>query len=166
MKVSEGEMNGGDFGLSPASTCYKWFNHDNVAHFACRDTQTGFTILEVIVSLIIVAVALTTFIKLLGNSTLLRVKINDHHERLNVAVTKAEEAFLGLLDGSGAKGGDKNKWQGTIQDSGIRWRVEEEKDEGVEEKDEKGNSSASGAREIFFYTVFVEGVELSSIRIQ
>lgn len=165
MKVSEDEMNG-DFGLRPVSSCCNSFIGNNSVHVACRDTQTGFTILEVIVSLIIVGVSLTTFIKLLGNSTLLRVKINDHHERLNVAVTKAEEAFLGLLDGSGVKGVNKNKWQGTIQDSGIRWSVEEEKDEGEEEKDEKGDSSASGAREIFFYTVFVEGVELSSVRIQ
>ena len=161
MKVSNDDMKG-DFGLRPVLPWSKGFNADNVAHFACRDTQTGFTFLEVIVSLIIVAVSLTTFIKLLGNSTLLRVKINEHHERLNVAVTKAEEAFLGLLDGSGVKGSDKNKWQGTIQDSGIHWRVEEEK----EEKDEKNDSSAGGNKEIFFYTVFVEGVELSSIRIQ
>ncbi|MDR4505908.1 MAG: type II secretion system GspH family protein [Candidatus Scalindua sp.] len=128
--------------------------------FCFGNSSRGFTILEVIVSLIIVAVSLTAFIQLLGNSTHLRVKINDHHDRLNVAVTKAEEAFLGLLDGSGIKGADKNSWQGTIQDTGITWRVEEEK----EEKDD--SNTGDGGREVFFYTVLVEGVELSSIRIE
>ncbi|MCP5004148.1 MAG: type II secretion system protein [Planctomycetes bacterium] len=125
-------------------------------------SSKGFTIIEVIVSLIIVAVSLTAFIQLLGNSAHLRVKINDHHDRLNVAVTKAEEAFLGLLDGGDVKGGDKNTWQGTITDTGISWRVEEEKEELEGEED----IVDGGGKEVFFYTVLVGGIELSSVRIQ
>lgn len=133
--------------VGPDSFCFGTFNK-------------GFTILEVIVSLMIVAVSLTAFIQLLGNAAHLRVKVNDHHDRLNVAVTKAEEAFLGLLDGSGDKGADKNLWQGTIQDTGITWRVEEEREE------EEEIVGGGGKKDVFFYTVLVEGVELSSIRIQ
>ncbi|GJQ57745.1 MAG: type II secretion system protein [Candidatus Scalindua sp. AMX11] len=129
--------------------------------FPLRDTNKGFTILEVIVSLMIVAISLTAFMQLLGNSTHLRVKLKDHHERLNVAVTKAEEAFLGLLDGDGIKGGDKNSWQGTIRDTGITWRVEEEREE-----KEDSVEGGGGGKDVFFYTVLVDGVELSSIRIE
>ncbi len=137
----------------------KKYSNEGQCSLRFMDSQGGFTILEVIVSLIIVAVSLTAFIQLLGNSTHLRVKVNDHHDRLNVAVTKAEEAFLGLLDGGGVKGGDKNSWQGTIRDRGITWRVEEE-------KEEKEDGVGGGGKEVFFYTVLVDGVELSSVRIE
>ncbi len=63
----------------------------------------GFTILETIVSLVIVSIAITVFIQLLGNSTMIRTKVNDYDERIDVAITKAEQTFLGLLKTTNAQ---------------------------------------------------------------
>jgi type II secretory pathway pseudopilin PulG len=116
----------------------------------------GFTILEIIISLVIVTVSITVFIKLLGNSTMIRTKVNDYDERVDVAITKTEQAFLGLLNSNTAQGKDKNNWQGTDAERGINWRIEEEKDNDIDVID----------KNLYFYTVTVEGVEISSVSIK
>jgi type II secretory pathway pseudopilin PulG len=116
----------------------------------------GFTILEIIISLVIVTVSITVFIKLLGNSTMIRTKVNDYDERVDVAITKTEQAFLGLLNSNTVQGKDKNNWQGTDAERGINWRIEEEKDNDIDVID----------KNLYFYTVTVEGVEISSVSIK
>lgn len=118
-----------------------------------RKSDRGFTILEVIIALAIVAISLTAFIKLLGNSTMLRTKVNDYDDRYDVAIIKTEQAFLGLLDLNNDQGDDKKKWQGTTADSGINWIIEKGKDDDSEENNEN----------VYFYTVFVDGIEVSSV---
>jgi prepilin-type N-terminal cleavage/methylation domain-containing protein len=120
------------------------------------NNNKGFTVLEIIVSLVIVTVAITVFIKLLGNSTMIRIKVNDYDERVDVAIMKAEQTFLGLLNTNNTQGKDKNNWQGTEVERGINWSVEEEKD-----ADTKGNE-----KNVYFYTVAVNGIEISSVSIK
>ena len=116
----------------------------------------GFTILETIVSLVIVSIAITVFIQLLGNSTMIRTKVNEYDERIDVAITKAEQTFLGLLNTNNAQSKDKNSWQGTDEERGIDWYIEEEKDSDI-----KGNN-----KNVYFYTVAVDGIEISSVSIK
>lgn len=116
----------------------------------------GFTILEIIVSLVIVAISITIFVQLLGNSTMIRTKINDYDERIDVAITKTEQAFLGLLNTNNAQSNDKNSWQGTDEERGIDWYIKEERD-----ADTKGNN-----KNVYFYTVTVDGIEISSVSIK
>ena len=66
--------------------------------FKGAQNNRGFTIIEVIVALVIVGVSITMFVRLLGSSTMLRGKINDYDERLEIAVVKVEESFLGLIE--------------------------------------------------------------------
>ncbi len=151
MKLAGNRVN--DCSLKPTLSCYVNSDRNNFSEVVKENSRKGFTILEIIIALIIVSVAITAFIKLLGNSTLLRSKLHDHDERFDVAITKTEQAFLGLLDSGSAKGGDKNTWQGITLDKGIEWRVEEEKDDSTE----------GGNKDVYFYTVFVDGIELSSV---
>ena len=116
----------------------------------------GFTILEIIVSLVIVAISITIFVQLLGNSTMIRTKVNDYDERIDIAITKTEQAFLGLLNTNNAQSKDKNSWQGTDEERGIDWHIVEEKDADI-----KGNN-----KNVYFYTVEVDGIEISSVSIK
>jgi prepilin-type N-terminal cleavage/methylation domain-containing protein len=116
----------------------------------------GFTILETIVSLVIVSISITLFIQLLGNSAMIRTKVNDYDERIDVAITKTEQAFLGLLKTTNAQSNNKNNWQGTDEERGIDWYIEEEKDPDI-----KGNN-----KNVYFYTVAVDGIEISSVSIK
>jgi len=118
-----------------------------------KQNNCGFTIIEVIVALVIVGVSITMFVRLLGNSAMLRGKINDYNERLEIAVTKAEESFLGLIDGSLDVGNESNTVKGKIEDRNINWRL-----------DEEGADGFSGyKRDVYFYTVTVDGVNISSV---
>ena len=104
-------------------------------------------------ALVIVGVSITMFVRLLGNSAMLRGKINDYNERLEIAVTKAEESFLGLIDGSLDVGNESNTVKGKIEDRNINWRL-----------DEEGADGFSGyKRDVYFYTVTVDGVNISSV---
>lgn len=128
-----------------------------LTHTGRNNSLSGFTILEIIISIVIVAISITAFIQLLGNSTRFRVKLNDYDIRYNVAITKADQAFLGLLDGSNPQvSDDKIIWQGTTEDSGIDWYVEEVIDEDSEENN----------RSVYFYTVSVGGIEISSVSLR
>ena len=79
-----------------------------------KQNDNGFTILEVIVALIIVGVSITTFVRLLGNSSMLRVKVNDYDERLDVAILKTEQAFLSVIKDFPAQDNDKKVLRGKI----------------------------------------------------
>ena len=121
----------------------------------CKSTQNnrGFTIIEVIVALVIVGVSITMFIRLLGNSAMLRGKINNYDERLEIAVVKAEQSFLGLIEAGFDLDNDKNIIHGKIEGRDINWRIEDESIDGF----------SGFERDVYFYTVSVEGVDISSI---
>ncbi len=120
----------------------------------CKEENSGFTILEVIVALVIVGVSVTMFISLLGHSSKLRSKVNDYDKRLNVAITMVEHGFLGLVEGTETVlDDDKKVHQGKTSGTDINWRLEEESFEDFGEYD----------RDVFLYTVSVDGIEISSV---
>ena len=121
--------------------------------FKGTQNNRGFTIIEVIVALVIVGVSITMFIRLLGNSAMLRGKINNYDERLEIAVVKAEQSFLGLIEAGFDLDNDKNIIQGKIEGRDINWRIEDESIDGF----------SGFERDVYFYTVSVEGVDISSI---
>ncbi len=121
--------------------------------FKGKQNNRGFTIIEVIVALIIVGVSITMFVRLLGNSAMLRGKINDYDERLEIAVVKAEQSFLGLMEAGFDLDNDKNIIQGKIEGRDINWRIEDESIDGF----------SGYERDVYFYTVSVEGVDISSV---
>jgi len=120
-----------------------------------KSTQNnrGFTIIEVIVALVIVGVTITMFVRLLGNSAMLRGKLNDYDERLEIAVVKSEQSFLGLIEAGFDLDNDKNIIKGKIEGRDINWRIEDESIDGF----------SGFEREVYFYTVSVEGVDISSV---
>ncbi len=121
--------------------------------FKHNQNDSGFTILEVIVALVIVGVSVTTFVRLLGNSSMLRAKVNDYDERLDVAILKAEQTFLGVIENFPAQDDDKKVLKGKIADRDINWRIEGEKDD----------SFSAHERGVYLYTVTVDGVDISSV---
>ncbi len=121
--------------------------------FKYKQNDNGFTILEVIVALVIVGVSITTFVRLLGNSSMLRAKVNDYDERLDVAILKTEQTFLGVIEGFSAQDNDKNVLSGKIADRDINWRIEGENDD----------SFSAHERGVYLYTVTVDGIDISSV---
>ena len=113
----------------------------------------GFTIIEVIVALVIVGVTITMFVRLLGSSAMLRGKMNNYDERLEIAVTKSEQSFLGLLEAGFDLSNDKNVIQGKVEGRDINWRLVEESVDGFSGYD----------RDVYFYNVSVDGVDISSV---
>ncbi len=118
-----------------------------------KQNNRGFTIIEVIVALVIVGVSITMFVRLLGSSAMLRGKINEYDARLEVAVAKAELSFLGLVETGFDLDNNKNIIQGKIEGKDINWRLEEESIDGF----------SGYERDVYLYTVSVEGVDISSI---
>ena len=118
-----------------------------------KQNDRGFTIIEVIVALVIVGVTITMFVRLLGNSAMLRGKINNYDERLEVAVTKAEQSFLGLIEFSFDLDNNKNIMQGKVEGRDINWHIEDESVDGFDGYD----------RDVYLYTVSVDGVDISSV---
>ena len=118
-----------------------------------KQNSRGFTIIEVIVALVIVGVTITMFVRLLGNSAMLRGKINNYDERLEIAVIKAEESFLGLIETGFDLDNNKNIVQGAIEGRDINWRIEDEGVDGFRGYD----------RDVYVYTVSVDGVDISSV---
>jgi len=120
--------------------------------FKYRQNDSGFTILEVIVALVIVGISITVFVRILGNSSMLRVKVNDYDERLDVAILKTEQTFLGVIEDDSAQDNGKNVLRGKIPDRDINWRIEGE------------NDDSFGAHEtgVYLYTVTVDGIDISS----
>jgi prepilin-type N-terminal cleavage/methylation domain-containing protein len=124
--------------------------------FKSKQNNRGFTIIEVIVALVIVGVSITMFVRLLGNSAMLRGKLNDYDERLEIAVVKAEQSFLGQTEYGFDLDNDKNIIQGKIEGRDINWRLEVESIDGFSGYD----------RDVYFYTVSVGGVDISSVGIR
>ena len=118
-----------------------------------RQNDRGFTIIEVIVALVIVGVTITMFVRLLGSSAMLRGKMNNYDERLEIAVTKSEQSFLGLIEAGFDLSNDKNVIQGKIEGRDINWRLEDKSVDGFSGSD----------RDVYFYTVSVDGVDISSV---
>ena len=118
-----------------------------------KQNSRGFTIIEVIVALVIVGVSITMFVRLLGNSAMLRGKINNYDERLEVAVTKAEQSFLGLVEFGFDLDNNKNIIQGKVEGRDVNWRLEDESVDGFSGYD----------RDVYLYTVSVDGVDISSV---
>ncbi len=118
-----------------------------------KHNNRGFTIIEVIIALVIVGVSVTIFIRLLGSSAMLRGKVNNHDERVEIAVTKAEQSFLGLIKTGFDLDNNKNIVRGKIEGRDINWRLEDEKVDGFSSFD----------RDVYFYSVSVDGVDFSSV---
>ncbi len=121
--------------------------------FKYKQNDSGFTILEVIVALVIVGISITVFVRILGNSSMLRAKVNDYDERLDVAVLKTEQVFLGVIEGVSAQDNGKNVLRGKIADRDINWRIEGENDD----------SLRAHERGVYLYTVTVDGIDISSV---
>ncbi len=121
--------------------------------FTHKQNNRGFTIIEVIVALVIVGVSITIFVRLLGNSAMLRGKMNNYDERMEIAVTKTEQSFLGLIKTGFDLSNDKNIVHGKIEGRDISWRLEDKSVDGFSGYD----------RDVFFYTVSVDGVNISSV---
>jgi prepilin-type N-terminal cleavage/methylation domain-containing protein len=121
--------------------------------FKGTQNNRGFTIIEVIVALVIVGVSITMFVRLLGNSAMLRGKLNDYDERMEIAVVKAEQSFLGLIEAGFDLDNDKNIIRGKIEGRDINWRIEDESIDGF----------SGYERDVYFYTVSVEGIDISSV---
>ena len=118
-----------------------------------KQNDRGFTIIEVIVALVIVGVTITMFVRLLGSSAMLRGKMNNYDERLEIAVTKSEQSFLGLMEAGFDLSNDKNVIQGKIEGRDINWRLEDKSVDGFSGYD----------RDVYSYTVSVGGVDISSV---
>ena len=86
------------------------------------ENENGFTILEVMVALAIVGISIGIFFGLIGNSSKLRGKIDDHTKLVLFARTKTEEAFLGRLGKKHKKINEEKTFEGTTRD-GIQWKV-------------------------------------------
>tara|TARA_B100000315_G_C14260518_1_gene443927 strand:- start:240 stop:617 length:378 start_codon:yes stop_codon:yes gene_type:complete len=121
--------------------------------FKHKQNDNGFTILEVIVALVIVGISITVFVRILGNSSMLRAKVNDYDERLDVAVLKTEQTFLGVIKDLPDQDNGKNVLRGKIVDRDINWRIEGENDDSLGEHE----------RGVYLYTVTVDGIDISSV---
>ena len=121
--------------------------------FKHKQNDRGFTILEVIVALVIVGISITVFVRILGNSSMLRVKANDYDERLDIAILKTEQTLLGVIDNVSAQGNGKNVLRGKIANRDINWQIESENDDSLGEHE----------RGVYLYTVTVDGIDISSI---
>lgn len=84
--------------------------------------KNGFTILEVMVALAIVGISIGIFFGLIGNSSKLRGKIDEHTKIVLLARTKTEEAFLGILGKKYAKLNEEKTFEGVTKD-GVPWKV-------------------------------------------
>ncbi len=118
-----------------------------------KHNNRGFTIIEVIIALVIVGVSVTIFIRLLGSSAMLRGKVNNYDKRVEIAVTKAEQSFLGLIKTGFDLDNNKSIVRGKIEGRDINWRIEDEKVDGFSSFD----------RDVYFYSVSVDGVDFSSV---
>ena len=86
------------------------------------ENENGFTILEVMVALAIVGISIGIFFGLIGNSSKLRGKIDEHTKLLLLARTKTEEAFLGILGKKYEKLNEEKTFEGVTKD-GVQWKV-------------------------------------------
>lgn len=132
--------------------------------------QRGFTILEVMIALAIIGISIGFFFSMIGNSSRLRGKIDEHTKYLLLARTKTEEAFLGILGKEHEKLNEKKNFEGTAKD-GVQWKVKEinKRKEAMEKinnmyltDEDKAilELPPEGAR---FLTIVVEGINIDTI---
>lgn len=132
--------------------------------------RDGFTMIEVMVALVVVGVSLGVFISILGNSSRMRWRLEDHASSLVAARVAAERFGLGLADG--AMDGET--------DMGIRWeavpvKLLPRRRKGSEYGDDDGDyaerfifnreaedDGSSVARKMDFYNIVVGGIAVSS----
>ncbi|MGQ3686173.1 MAG: type IV pilus modification PilV family protein [Candidatus Loosdrechtia sp.] len=104
----------------------------------------GFTILEIMVALVIMGISLSIFFSLVGNSSRLRGKIDEHTRLLLLARSKTEEVFLGILEGIPIAAGEKNILEGKTKDN-IPWKITE-RNKGKEKKKAGAGTILSGIK--------------------
>lgn len=92
------------------------------------ENKDGFTILEVMVAMAIVGISVGIFFGLIGNSSRLRGKIDEHSLLLLLARAKTEEAFLGIIGKEYKKLTtelpEEKTFEG-ITKAGVKWKVSE-----------------------------------------
>lgn len=74
------------------------------------------------VALAIMGISIGIFFGLIGNSSRLRGKIDEHTKLLLLARTKTEEAFLGILGKKHVNLNEKKTFEGITKD-GVLWKV-------------------------------------------
>lgn len=128
-------------------------------------TQTGgFTLIEVMVALAIVAVSLAVFIGILGDSLRIRGKLDDHARLINTARVKAEELELGLIQGAAeGKTEDGIQWETSPVEVALRQKAGDEGEAREDIGSERHSLEEYGpSMNIGFYKVVVGGVEIIS----
>lgn len=124
----------------------------------------GFTLIEVMVALAIVAVSLAVFIGIIGDSLRMRGKLDDHARLINTARVKAEELELGLTqDVTEGETEDGIRWETSPVEVALRLKMGDEDEERKDIGSERRSLEEYGASmNIDFYKVVVGGVEIVS----
>ena len=131
--------------------------------------QTGFTILEVMVALAIVGISIGIFFGLIGNSSKLRGKIDDHAKLALFARTKTEEAFLGILGKEYKELNEEKTFEGVTKD-GVQWKVlqvdkykEAWKKINMDASNEDESNAALPPKGTTMLSTHVEGININTI---
>lgn len=132
--------------------------------------QNGFTILEVMISLAIIGISIGIFFGLIGNSSRLRGKIDDHSNYLLLARTKTDEALLGILGKEQEKMNEEKNFEGTTKD-GVQWKAKEinkrkeamDKLNSMNLTDEDKSMAELPPKGSTFLSIVVEGINIDTI---
>ena len=131
--------------------------------------KNGFTILEVMVALAIVGISIGIFFGLIGNSSKLRGKIDEHTKLLLFARTKTEEAFLGILGKEYKKLNEEKTFEGVTKD-GVQWKVlqidkykEAKKKINIDASSENESEVGLPPKGTKMLSTYVEGININTI---
>lgn len=111
---------------------YQWNNRRNRLNPYSGFPNEGFTILEIMVAMAIMGIAISIFFSLIGSSSKLRGRVDEHAKLVFLARTKTEEAFLGLFEKNYTSMDEKKIFEGKTKD-GIQWKVTENSKKDVNE---------------------------------